>query len=227
MSSGAESSSDVAAKRLNQAGLLVLLVAVSIVVLYLAVSLLLTVLGIGTGISVDACLTSQPPGHVTGPPLQPPSPLLDPPLLHWSGLVLVTCVLGFAGGSLWGRRRAEGHDRAADRAGGRPEPRGRVWGRWRAEGQDRGADRAGGRLEPPGTLLQVLLVALFLLGAGALGWETFALARVQEQPDLWPITFYVRCANDVLGGPTLAGAVLVSTMVGHWLGYQATTGETD
>jgi len=204
MSSGAEAPAGVEPARaspsgLNQLGLVVLLVAASAVVLYLAISLLLTVLGIGTGISVDACITTQPLGHVTGPPLQPPSPPLDPPFLHWSGLVLVACVVGFAGGDLWGRRRALGQGRATD-----------------------GTDT----LEPPSTLLQVLLVAGFLFGAGALAWETFALARVQDDPTLWPITFYVRCANDVLGGPTLAGAVLVSTLVGHWLGYQARAGET-
>jgi hypothetical protein len=191
----------VAANRLNQAGLLALLVAVSIVVGYLAVSLVLTLAGAGTGLSVDACLAKQPPGHVTGPPLQPPSPLLDPPIIHWSGIVVIACLVAFIAGNTWGRRRALGQAEAAD--------------------------RSGGTLGPPSTLLQVVLVGLFVVGTGALVWETIALARVQDQPDLWPITFYVRCANDVLSLPTLVGAVLVSAMVGHLLGYQARAGETD
>jgi len=186
-----------APRRVTQAGLVAVLVATSAVVAYLAVSLVLTLIGIGNGVSVAACLANQTPGHVTGPPLQPPAPLLDPPVLHWSGLVLVACVAGFFGGNLWGRRRAAAQT------------------------------RPDGSLGPPSTGLQLLLIAFFLAGIAALGWETFALARVQDQPNLWPITFFVRCANDVLGLPTLIGAVLVCTMVGHWLGYQARAGEPD
>jgi hypothetical protein len=206
MSSGVESppastsTPSATGSRLNQLGLLVLLIAAAALMAYLLVSLVLLLLGVAPGVSVAACITNQPVGHVTGPPLQPPAPPVDPPLIHWSGLVILACVAGFFLGDFWGRRRALGQT---------------------------AADEPGGTLGPPDTLLQAVLVVLLLGGVGALVWETFALARVQDQPDLWPITFYIRCANDVLSLPTLVGGVLVSTMVGHFLGYQAKAGEAD
>lgn len=206
MSSGVESppadaGAPSAGSRLNQLGLLVLLIAVAVLIAYLLVSLIQVLLGVAPGVSVAACIASQPPGHVTGPPLQPPSPPVDPPFIHWSGLVILACVCGFILGDAWGRRRALAQAAATD--------------------------QAGGTLGRPDTLLQTALVVLLLGGAGALVYETFALARVQDQPDLWPITFFIRCANDVLSLPTLVGGVLVSTMVGHFLGYQAKAGEPD
>jgi hypothetical protein len=207
MSSGVESppastsAPSATGSRLNQLGLLVLLIAAAALMAYLLVSLVLLLLGVAPGVSVAACIASQPVGHVTGPPLQPPAPPVDPPLIHWSGLVILACVVGFFLGDSWGRRRALGQTAATD--------------------------QPGGTLGRPDTLLQAVLVVLLLGGAGALVWETFALARVQDQPDLWPITFYIRCANDVLSLPTLVGGVLVSTMVGHFLGYQAKAGEAD
>jgi hypothetical protein len=188
-----------AAGRLDRAGLWVVLIVASAVVAYLAVDLVRTLLGTGPALELGACLAAQPPGHVTGPPLQPPLPVLNPPLIGWSGLLVILCVVAFIAGNLWGRRRAAGHARASA--------------------------RFDGTLGPPSTLLQVLLIGLFLVGAVALGFETVALARVQDQPQFWPITFYVRCANDVLGLPTLVGTLLVTSMVGHLLGYQAMAGE--
>ncbi|HXM57542.1 MAG TPA: hypothetical protein VOB72_19240 [Candidatus Dormibacteraeota bacterium] len=207
MSSGVESppadagAPSTTGSRLNQLGLFVLLVAVALLIAYLLISLVLVLLGTTPGVSVAACIANQPVGHVTGPPLQPASPPVDPPFIHWSGLVILACVAGFVLGDAWGRRRALG--------------------------QTATTDQYDGTLGPPDTLLQTVLVAMLMGGVGALVWETFALARVQDQPDLWPITFYIRCANDVLSLPTLVGGVLVSTMVGHFLGYQAKAGEPD
>lgn len=186
--------------RTDQVALWLVLIAASAVLAYLVINLVLTLAGVGPTLNLDACLAAQPPGHVTGPPLQPPLPVLDPPVIRWAGLVIALCFAGFVVGNLWGRRRAVAHTRAAD--------------------------PTSGTLGPPSTLLQVVLVALLAVGAGALVFETLALARVQDQPHFWPITFYVRCANDVLSLPTLVGAVLVSSVVGHLLGYQAKAGET-
>ena len=131
-------------------------------------------------------------GSAGGPPGQPAPPPLDVPVIGWSGLVVLLCVAGFTGGGLWGQQRVKGHRGA----GGR---------RLRAA---------------PSTTLQVLLVTLFLFGGIALAYETHAVAGVGANPDLWPITYYVRCAYDVAALPSLAGAVLVATLVGHWLGCE-------
>jgi hypothetical protein len=215
-----------ASRWLDRAGLWVVLLAASAVLAYLAINLVLTLLGTGPTLRLGACLAAQPPGHVTGPPLQPPLPVLDPPVLRWSGLVVILCVIAFVVGNLWGRRRAVSHTRAAGQPGAAPAKPGApltsLWRRRRAGA----ADQPEGTLGPPSTLLQVALIGLFLVGTGALVFETVALARVQDQPQFWPITFYVRCANDVLSLPTLVGALLVSSMVGHLLGYQAKAGES-
>jgi hypothetical protein len=58
-------------------------------------------------------------------------------------------------------------------------------------------------------------VAFFLLVCAALlAFETFTLAV-----GIWPITFYVRCANDYLPLPTIAGACLTAFLLGHWLWF--------
>jgi hypothetical protein len=209
---------------LDRVGLWTVLVLASAVLAYFAINLALTLLGTGPTLRLDACLAPQPPGHVTGPPLQPPLPVLNPPLIGWSGLVVILSVIAFVTGNLWGRVRAVGHARAASPAGatqGQGQQNALLGSLWR-----RRSDPPDGTLGPPSTLLQVVLIGLFVVGAGALVFETVALARVQEQPQFWPITFYVRCANDVLSLPTLAGALLVTSMVGHLLGYQAMAGET-
>jgi len=74
---------------------------------------------------------------------------------------------------------------------------------------------------PASTVLQFLLVGLFGFGVAALAYETYAVAGVTANHDLWPITYYVRCAYVSVSAPTLVGALVVSTLVGHWLGYQA------
>jgi hypothetical protein len=58
-------------------------------------------------------------------------------------------------------------------------------------------------------------VAFFLLVCAALlAFETFTLAV-----GIWPITFYVRCANDYLPLPTIGGAFITAFLLGHWLWY--------
>jgi hypothetical protein len=130
-------------------------------------------------------------GTASGPPRQPLPPPLDPPFLGWAGLVVLVCGAGFVVGDVWGYLRAAGHA------------------------------RSGGTSGQPGAGLQLLLVGLFGFGVLALAYETFAVAGVAANHDLWPITYYVRCAYVAVSGPTLVGALVVSTLIGHWLGYQA------
>jgi hypothetical protein len=170
----------------------------------LGVLLALEAFGVVAGPSFDACVT----GSVSGPPLQPGPPPLDPPMLHWRGLLLVVCVGGFLGGHLWGHGRSQGQAR-------------------RHAGVAAHAVHPGGiTLQAPRASLQLLLVGLFAFGAVALGYETFAVAGVRANPDLWPITYYVRCAHDVATWQTLIGALVVAILVGHWLGYQPRTRRT-
>jgi hypothetical protein len=171
----------------------------------LACLLALEAFGVVAGPSFRACMA----GSTSGPPLQPAPPPLDPPVLHWPGLLLAVCVAGFLGGHHWGHSRGMGHAR---RSAGPLVP------------------QAGGRpvtLAPPSSALQVLLVGFFLFGAVALGYETFSVAGVGANPALWPITYYVRCAHDVVTWQTLAGALIVAILVGHWLGYQPRTRRAD
>jgi hypothetical protein len=155
--------------------------------------LALEAFGVVGGPSFAACST----GTSSGPPLQPVPPPLAPPVLGWRGLLLAVCLAGFLGGHLWGAGR--GHRHAVR---GHPEHV---------------------TLAPPNTGLQFVLVGLFAFGAVALVYETIAVAGVGANPDLWPITYYVRCAHDVATWPTLAGALIVAILVGHWLGYQPRT----
>lgn len=67
---------------------------------------------------------------------------------------------------------------------------------------------------PTGDLAVHALLALFLLlTTGALVYETYALLT----PGVWPITFYVRCANYVDPFWTLLGLAASATLLGHWL----------
>jgi hypothetical protein len=172
------------------------IVAVSLALLAYLVA---AAFGLGGQLPVDQCVAVQPLGRVTGPPLQPTS-LPDG---AWGWILGVLCLAGFLVGQLWGIWRSEYHStlRSAAAAGS--------WG-----------DAAGDQT-PPSTTLQVLLLVVFTVGAAALAWETFAVAHVETDPRLWPVTFFVRCAFDAATVPTIAAAVVVSTMAGHWLGSMA------
>ena len=66
-----------------------------------------------------------------------------------------------------------------------------------------------------GTLLVQSWVAAFLLVCGLLlAFETFTLGA-----GVWPITFYIRCANDSQAFATIAGACLTTFLLGHWLWF--------
>jgi len=152
--------------------------------------------GLGYLISAMLGLVDQPSVAACmlehGPPKQPVSPPWNPPGLHWVGVQLLVCFAGFFAGNVLGHQRL---DTIADARGGTVQQ------------------------SAPNTVLQVAVVALFFVGSVGLGWETFAVAH--DNPQWWPITWFVRCANDVYPLPTLAGALVVSTLVGHWLGFQA------
>lgn len=90
---------------------------------------------------------------------------------------------------------------------------GRVWADWRW-------GRARREAAPVHAALQLVLIGLFLFGSVALGYETFSLAGSHGNPDLWPITYYVRCADDVAGVPSLLAATIVAVLVGHWFTFE-------
>jgi hypothetical protein len=61
--------------------------------------------------------------------------------------------------------------------------------------------------------VHAVLVLLLAVTVVALGYETFALATSA----VWPITFFVRCADVVAPWWTLLGLASVSGLLGHWL----------
>lgn len=61
--------------------------------------------------------------------------------------------------------------------------------------------------------VHAVLLLLLAVTVVALAYETFALAT----SSVWPITFYVRCANVVAPWWTLVGLAAVSGLLGHWL----------
>ena len=61
--------------------------------------------------------------------------------------------------------------------------------------------------------VHAVLLLLLAVTVVALAYETFALAT----GSVWPITFYVRCANVVAPWWTLVGLASVSGLLGHWL----------
>jgi hypothetical protein len=177
------------------------LLAVLVLVTGAMLTWLIVLAAVGGGqFSVQDCLSQRPLSN--GPPNLPTHLPLIPGWLPWPALVLALCFAGFTAGSLWGHQRGARHvDKRAPRA-----------------------KRLAGLVSmgAPSTVLQLSLVVLFGVGVVALGWETFAVAHVGADPTRWPITYFVRCADDVVPLQTLAAAIVVSTLVGHWLGtYQA------
>ena len=61
--------------------------------------------------------------------------------------------------------------------------------------------------------VHAVLVLLLAVTVVALGYETFALATAA----VWPITFFVRCADVVAPWWTLLGLASTSGLLGHWL----------
>jgi hypothetical protein len=64
--------------------------------------------------------------------------------------------------------------------------------------------------------VHLALVALLLVGAGLLAYETLALAFNTR---FWPITYYVRCGAESAAWATIPGAAVVYFLVGHWLWF--------
>jgi hypothetical protein len=127
----------------------------------------------------------------TQPPGQPPNPPWSPPLLGWGGLVVVLNLLAFCLGSLWASVRQRVHGRVS--ADAMP----RVTRHW---------------------AYMAAAVLLLAFAAFALGYEAWAVAPTQTK--YWPITYYVRCADDSAPLQTLAGSLIISVLLGHWLAYR-------
>ena len=61
--------------------------------------------------------------------------------------------------------------------------------------------------------IHAVLVVVLAVTVISLAYETFALAV----PGFWPLTYYIRCADDVAPWWTLLGLASVSGLLGHWL----------
>jgi hypothetical protein len=174
------------------------LVLLAIAILSILVWFLVLILFDGGRFSVEACVTHQPLSD--GPANLPASVPLLPGWLPWPVLMLAACFAGFLGGSTWGHRRGWRHAQK------------------HAPNEHRSSSASPISMGAPSTVVQASLVVLFAVGVVALLWETFAVSHVVADPTRWPITYFVRCADDVLPFQTLAVSVVVSTLVGHWLG---------
>lgn len=63
--------------------------------------------------------------------------------------------------------------------------------------------------------VQSVLTAFLVIVVVLLAYETYSLAN----PPLWPITYYVRCANDSSPLATVGGAFVICFLLGQWLWY--------
>ena len=119
----------------------------------------------------------------------PPQPSSEPD--WWPVVLLGASVVGFAIGHASGqfRSRVEAH---------RPPPE---------------SARVGSRI------VQSVLI-LFLVGGAVLSaYETLSVVPGDSTPSFWPISYYVRCVNDVAPVETLLGSAVVAFLLGHWLCY--------
>ena len=64
-------------------------------------------------------------------------------------------------------------------------------------------------------LVELGLVVLLVFGTGALYYESFAIWNGD-----WPVTFYVRCANDVSPVWAAVAAGALSLLLGNWLWHE-------
>jgi hypothetical protein len=119
----------------------------------------------------------------------PPQPPTQPG--WWREAILAANVLGFAAGhgTTHVRSRVEAH---------RPPV---------------ASARAGGRI------VQGMLIVVLAGGALVSAYETLSVVPDVSTPSFWPISYYVRCVNDVAPLPTLLGSVVVAFLLGHWLCY--------
>ena len=153
---------------------------------------------LGVGLTVAALLVVIGQTHpyevtvcLTKEGYPPPQAPSQPDWWRWA--ILAANVGGFALGHLSGqlRARVEAH---------RPLPE---------------SARAGSRV------VQVTII-VFLLGAAVLtAYETVSVVPDHSVPSAWPLSYYVRCVNDVAPIPTLLGGALVAFLLGHWLSQPA------
>lgn len=122
---------------------------------------------------------------------QPARPPFQFALGGWGGAVLTACAAAFAIGGWWGHLRSTRHEQ----------------------------DRVDAPLPSPAWQLQLGLAVLLAFVTIVLAFEAFAAAG-GDHGRFWPITWYVRCANDVSPGATLIGAVIVSLLLGQWLAFR-------
>jgi len=144
------------------------------------------------GMSTEPCGWPDPPTEGSIPPL----------------LILAACSVSFVLGHLFTYVREADQDPVAE---AHRLPRHRV------EDDDRLKGRTRRSLQ--GNVLMQGFVVVFLATIFALlVYETVSLLQF---PRLWPITYYVRCANVVAPWWTLAGACVVSALAGHWFWHRA------
>jgi hypothetical protein len=65
-------------------------------------------------------------------------------------------------------------------------------------------------------IVQGAFTGFLLLTAVLLTYETLSLSNFDR---FWPITLYVRCANEIAALPTVAAACVLSFLLGHWLWF--------
>jgi len=141
--------------------------------------------------SIAICAGPEPPGQPSSPPFSIPSSL-------WGWFVVVFCLGAFLLGSLWGNIRQASH---------------------RTHLGGTAANNDSTDAVSPHPLYQVAAVLLLGFVVFALGYEAWAVAPGQTK--FWPITLYVRCADDVAPLQTFAGALIISVLLGHWLGNRS------
>lgn len=83
--------------------------------------------------------------------------------------------------------------------------------RWRAEAGQTVPDAGAAPTVGYAAALIVLLAITFLLG-----YETWAVLRATQAD--WPITRFIRCANQISPEKTALGAAVMSFLFGRWFG---------
>ena len=127
--------------------------------------------------------------HLNGSPCGDP-PLRISPKFPYPLVIVILC----CGSALLGRLAGYLREPASSpRQAGPPAP---SQDRWRA------------------ALAQFWVTFFLLVCVASLAFETYSLAV-----GIWPITFYVRCANDYLPLPTIGGACITAFLLGHWLWF--------
>jgi hypothetical protein len=87
---------------------------------------------------------------------------------------------------------------------------GGAFGSWRRSGA---ASPANDEIRHGDVVIQAALVVLLFFITSALVYETYALVT----PGIWPISYYVRCANYIDPLWTLIGLAVTAGLLGHWL----------